>query len=190
VSHVTGEYRKALEPLVDKWNRTCPGSDSLTIAQMRSEITELIPEPSFAEDLRSKMVVCMPSEPVPAPKIIAKIESKTDLAAARSDPQLDMKATSACLNMDPQLALARLKTRVEPEIPREARAYFQNTQVPVRLKTRIDQSGNVTVTEVIGANIILNNVIRAAVEKWKFSTIVDFSGPRCVDTEILVMVGK
>ena len=39
VSHVTAEYRKALAPLVDNWNRTCPGSDSLTIAQMRGEIT-------------------------------------------------------------------------------------------------------------------------------------------------------
>jgi len=92
--------------------------------------------------------------------------------------------------MDPQLALARLKTRVEPEIPREARAYFQNAQVPVRLKTRIDQSGNVAVLDVTGTNVILNNSVRAAVEKWKFSPVMDASGPRCVDTEILVMVER
>ena len=134
------------------------------------------------------MMVCTPVEPTP-PKIIAKIESKTDLAAARWR-NLTQRQPVPCLAMDSQLALARLKTKVEPEIPREARAYFQNAQVPVRLKTRIDHSGNVTVTEVTGVNIILNNAIRAAVEKWKFSPIVDFSGIRCVDTEILVMVGK
>ena len=190
LGHVTAEYRKALTPLVDNWNHTCPGSDSLKIAQMRGEITELIPEPSFAEDLRSRMVVCTPVEP-PAPRIAAKIESKTDLAADKIDSQLGTKTKpTACLAMDPQLALARLKTKVEPEIPREARAYFQNAQIPVRLKTRIDHSGNVTVVEVIGVNIILNNAVRAAVEKWKFSPIVDSSGTRCVDTEILVMVGR
>ncbi len=92
--------------------------------------------------------------------------------------------------MDPQLALARLKTRVEPEIPREAHAYFQNSQIAIRLKTRIDQSGNVAVLEVNGTNVIINNSVRTAVEKWKFSPIVDASGPRCVDTEILVTVGR
>jgi hypothetical protein len=92
--------------------------------------------------------------------------------------------------MDPQLALARLKTKVEPEIPREARAYFQNTQIAIRLKTRIDQGGNVAVSEVNGTNVIINNSVRTAVEKWKFSPIVDASGPRCVDTEILVTVGR
>jgi tetratricopeptide (TPR) repeat protein len=188
--HVTAEYRKALTLLVDNWNSTCPGSDSLKITQMRSEIVELIPEPSFAPDLRSKMVVCTPVEP-PAPRIAAKIESKTDLAADKIDSQLGTKTKpTACLTMDPQLALARLKTKVEPEIPREARAYFQNAQIPVRLKTRIDHAGNATVVEVIGVNIILNNAVRAAVEKWKFSPIVDSSGTRCVDTEILVMIGR
>ena len=92
--------------------------------------------------------------------------------------------------MDPQLALARLKTKVEPEIPREARAYFQNSQIAIRLKTRIDLSGNVAVLEVNGTNVIINNSVRTAVEKWKFTPIVDASGPRCVDTEILVTVGR
>lgn len=191
ITHMTTEYRKVLTPLVDNWNRTCPGSDGLTIAQLRSQITELIPEPSFAEDIRSKMVPCTPTESV-GPRAVAKIESKTDLVGDRIDSRSETKASSnaGCLAMDPQLALARLKTRVEPEIPREARAYIQNSQVSVRLKARIDQSGNVTVSEVTGINIILNNSIRSAVEKWKFTPIVDMSGPRCVDTEIQVMVGR
>jgi tetratricopeptide (TPR) repeat protein len=192
MAHVTAEYRKALTPLVDNWNRTCPNNDAATIAQLRGQITELLPEPSFAADIRSKMITCTPPvEPPPAPKIVAKIESKTDLATDRIDTQLNPKPlNSACLTMDPQLALARLKTKVDPEIPREARAFIQNSQVPVRVKARIDVSGNVTVLDASGVNIIINNAIRAAVEKWKFSPIVDVSGPRCVETEILVMVGR
>jgi len=92
--------------------------------------------------------------------------------------------------MDSQLALTRLKTRVDPEIPREARAYIQNSQVAVRLKTRIDPAGNVSVLETSGTNVILNNSVRTAVERWKFVPTQDANGPRCVETEILVMIGK
>jgi tetratricopeptide (TPR) repeat protein len=193
VSHMTTEYRNALTPLVDTWNRNCLNSDAVTMAQMRSQITEMIPEPSFGEDIRSKMLTCVPVENPAVPRTVAKIESKTELPGNRIVGQPEPKppvATGSCLAMDPQLALTRLKTRVEPEIPREARAYIQNSQIAVRLKARIDQSGNVTVSEVNGINVILNNAIRAAVEKWKFSPIIDASGPRCVDTDILVMVGK
>jgi TonB family protein len=92
--------------------------------------------------------------------------------------------------MDSQLALARLKTRVDPEIPAASRAYLQNAQVTLKVKARIDESGNVTTTEVTGSNAILNNAVRSAVGRWKFSPMADKSGPRCVNTEIPVVMGK
>lgn len=187
MGQMTGEYRKALLPLVDNWNRTCPNADASTIAQMRTQITDLIPEPSFADDIRSKMVACTPVETATTPKPVAKIESKTELTG---DKIAGAAKPTGCLAMESQLALTRLKTKVDPEIPREARAYIQNSQVPVRVKARIDMSGNVTVSDVNGINVIINNAIRTAVEKWKFSPIVDLSGPRCVDTELLIMVGR
>ena len=192
ISHMATEYRNALTPMVENWNRNCMNSDASSLALMRSQITDLIPEPSFGEDIRSKMLTCVPMENSTVPRTVAKIESKTELPGNRTVSQSDLKlpAASGCLAMDPQLALTRLKSRVEPEIPREARAYIQNSQIAVKLKVRIDQSGSVAVTDVNGINVILNNAIRSAVEKWKFSPIIDSTGPRCVDTEILVMVGK
>jgi TonB family protein len=92
--------------------------------------------------------------------------------------------------MNSQLALARLKTRVDPEIPAGSRAYLQNTQVTLKVKARIDEGGNVTSTEVTGSNAILNNAVRNAVGRWKFSPISDKNGPRCVNTEIPVVMGK
>jgi len=56
-----------------------------------------------------------------------------------------------------------------------------------RAAAHVQSSGR---DEVNGTNVIINNSVRTAVEKWKFSPIVDASGPRCVDTEILVTVGR
>ena len=137
------------------------------------------------------MAACTVAESPAAPKVTARTESRTELTGNKIEAPRETKTNlGGCLPMDPQLALARLKTKVEPEIPREARAYFQNSQLTIRLKTRIDQSGNAAVLEVNGTNVIVNNSVRTAVEKWKFSPIVDASGPRCVDTEIMVIVGR
>jgi len=192
LTRVTTEYRKALVPMVESFSRSCS-------SQIRSQINELLPEPTFAEDLRSKMADCVaPAAPAvsaasaatgPAPKNV-KNDPKTELPSSKESVPSTASASSGCLAMDSQLALTRLKTRVDPEIPREARAYIQNSQVAVRLKTRIDPAGNVSVLETSGTNVILNNSVRTAVERWKFVPTQDANGPRCVETEILVMIGK
>jgi TonB family protein len=92
--------------------------------------------------------------------------------------------------METQLALTRLKMRVDPEIPPGGRAYLQNSQVTVKVKVKIDEAGSVTTLEVSGSNAMLNNAVRTAVEKWKFTPIADRNGPRCVNTEIPVVLGK
>jgi tetratricopeptide (TPR) repeat protein len=193
LTRVTTEYRKALVPLVESFSKSCS-------AQIRSQINELIPEPTFAEDLRSKMADCVvpnapaAATPASAPSAAApksaRSEPKPDLPSSKENVAGTTTAASGCIAMDSQLALLRLKTRVDPEIPREARAYIQNSQVAVRLKTRIDPAGNVSVLETSGTNVILNNSVRTAVERWKFTPTQDANGPRCVDTEILVMIGK
>jgi len=191
LNKVTTEYRKALAPMVENWNQVCSYSDASTVAQLRTQITDFLPEPNFGEDIRSRMASCTVAESPVAPKVAARTESRTELPGNKIEAPRETKTNlSGCLPMEPQLALARLKTKVEPDIPREARAYFQNSQISIRLKTRIDQGGNVAVLEVNGTNVIINNSVRTAVEKWKFSPIVDASGPRCVDTEILVTVGR
>jgi hypothetical protein len=193
LTRVTTEYRKALVPLVESFGRSCTAGDSARSGQIRSQINEMIPEPGFAEDLRSKLADCVAPAPsaVPAASTAATAPATAGKTAGKIENVPTTNSTSSgCLVMDWQLAYLRLKTRVEPEIPREARAYIQNSQVPVRLKTRIDLAGNVSVLETSGTNVILNNSVRTAVERWKFNPTQDVNGPRCVDTEILVMIGK
>jgi hypothetical protein len=87
--------------------------------------------------------------------------------------------------MQPQLALARLKTRVDPVMTTDLRNYFKNTgEFVVRVKARITETGDVNVTGMPEGNPILNNIVRNAVAQWKFTPIRDENGTRCVDTEI------
>jgi TonB family protein len=179
IGHVTREYRKALSPLVEAWILKCSTGDSAGTAQIRSQVSELLPEPAFAEDLQAQMKTCKSAEPS-APKV-ARLDSRTEPVVA---------APSSCLPMETQLALTRLKMRVDPEIPPGGRAYLQNSQVTVKVKVKIDEAGSVTTLEVSGSNAMLNNAVRTAVEKWKFTPIADRNGPRCVNTEIPVVLGK
>jgi len=186
VAQVTGEYRKALSSLVDTWSRACSNNDAAKMAEARNQARELVPEPSFGEDVRSKMDSCVaPAAPqVVEPKIAAVIDSKADRM-----PDIPLPK-AGCFQMEPALALSRLKTKVEPEISAQVRNFIQNQQVTVRVKTRIDENGNATVSDVAGSNAIVNNTVRAAVEKWKFVPAVDQNGPRCVLTEILFVLSK
>jgi len=56
------------------------------------------------------------------------------------------------------------------------------------VKARISENGDVTVTGMPEGNPIVNNVIRSAVAQWKFAPIRDSGGPRCVDTEIPILI--
>jgi TonB family protein len=69
------------------------------------------------------------------------------------------------------------------------RGFMRNSQISVRLKAKIDEQGNVTVLDAQGENVAVNNAVKAAVERWKFAPAVDQTGPRCVDTEIPIIVG-
>jgi len=157
LSHMNAEYRKTLSSLVESWNRTCPTRDTATMDSLRKQISELLPEPSFGEDIRAQMTNC--------------------------------KKPEGCVQMSAQLALTRLKVRVNPEISQTLRGFMRNSQVAVRLKTRIDETGNVTVLDAQGENVAVNNAVRNAVERWKFAPAVDQTGPRCVETEIPIIVG-
>jgi hypothetical protein len=93
-----------------------------------------------------------------------------------------------CLPMNSQLILARLKTRVDPEIPASLQTFLRRAPVTVRVQARVDEKGDVIVGDAQGANPALNVAIRNAVERWKFTPVLDADGPRCVDTEIPVVI--
>ena len=76
---------------------------------------------------------------------------------------------------------------MDPVFNNEIRLYLRaNPQVVVRVKARINENGDVTVTGMPDGNPILNTAVREAVKQWKFAPVRDDTGPRCVDTEIVL----
>ena len=137
------------------------------MSALRGRISELLPEPSFGEDLRAQMVSCDETK-----------NANIDIA-----PKGDNDGT--CLTMQSQLAMTRLRSRVDPAITGELRLYLKiNPQAVVRVKARINEAGDVAVTGITDGNPLLNSAVRGAVTQWKFTPVRDDSGPRCVDTEI------
>jgi tetratricopeptide (TPR) repeat protein len=200
-AYVTGEYRKLLSGLVEKSNRSCLANDRAEINSIRAQISDMLPEASFGADIRGKLTPC----PEPKPVVPTAVAEAANPPAAQPAPARDAvkppttttTATPApspapantCVEMQPQLALTRLKTRVDPIITSDVRNYLKNTaQVIVRVKARISETGDVTVSGTPEGNPILNNVVRNAVAEWKFAPIRDQNGPRCVDTEIPIIM--
>jgi TonB family protein len=123
-------------------------------------------------------------QPEPRPAIAAEAKPEP-----RSVPLVG--TSTQCLQLDYRVAMTRLiaKSKVDPEIPREARPYIQGGTVTVRVRVRIDEAGNVASTDTPGGNPMFNNAVRNAVERWKFTPALDASGPRCVDTDIPMVIG-
>jgi tetratricopeptide (TPR) repeat protein len=156
ITQAKTEYRKALTGMVESFNKACMSGDANNMNDIGTQISQMLPEPTFADDIRGRMTTC----------------TKT-----------------GCLVMSSPLAMARLKTRVNPEISPALQNFIRGSQVTVRVKARIDETGNVTVSDAQGTNPSVNTAVRAAVEKWKFSPIIDQNGSRCVDTEIPIVIG-
>ena len=209
------EYRKALDPLVESFNKACASGDMSKGDEIREQISELIPEPSFGADLRSKMVTCTPPPPPllpvtppvattpPSDNRVAKLDPKSSATSPKAEPKSSAPAATKanasgsksvsskpCFQMDSQLALHRLKQRVEPTFTPQALSYLTNNQVTVNVKARIEENGNVTVIGATGANALVSNAVRSAVELWKFTPAMDENGARCVETEIPIVISR
>jgi tetratricopeptide (TPR) repeat protein len=155
IADARNEYRAALTKLVEAWNQACMHDDGATMNKVKADMADMLPDPSFGEDIRERMTTCM---------------------------------KSGCLQMTSVLAMARLKTRVNPELSPALQSFMHGSQVTVRVKTRIDEAGNVTVSNTEGGNPTINAAVRTAVEKWKFTPIIDAAGARCVETEIPIFL--
>ena len=102
--------------------------------------------------------------------------------------QMTTCAKKGCLQMEAPLALIRLKTRVDPEIPSAYQNFLRHSPVSVRVQIRIDEKGDVVAGEAHGSNRAITEAIRTAVARWKFTPIMMQDGPRCVDTEIPIVI--
>jgi hypothetical protein len=90
--------------------------------------------------------------------------------------------------MTPQLALTRLKTRVDPQFSPYIVSLMKDSPVTVRVKTKISEAGDTAAGDLNGGNALLYDSIRAAVNQWKFSPAIVQGEARCVDTEIPIVL--
>ena len=102
--------------------------------------------------------------------------------------QMQPCTKKGCMSVTTQLALARLKTQVNPLVPPAFQDFVRRGPVTIHVKARIDEKGDVSVQDAQGSVQGLNEVVRGAVEHWKFAPIMDQSGPRCADTDIPVVI--
>jgi hypothetical protein len=97
-------------------------------------------------------------------------------------------APVGCVPMNAQLALARLRNRVDPQFTSVMIAQLRLASVTVRVKARISENGDVEANDLQGGNPLLYGPIREAVQQWKFSPIVMQGQTRCVETEIPIVI--
>jgi hypothetical protein len=96
---------------------------------------------------------------------------------------------SGCVSMQSQILLTRIKKRVDIQISNELRTFLRNSsQVVVKVKARISETGDTTVTGISDGNPLLTHAVRSAVSEWKFTPVFYQTGPRCVDTEIPISI--
>lgn len=124
------------------------------------------------EDVRVRINSMLP-EPTFAEDILAKIKTCTP---------------TGCVQMNSQLALARLRSRVDPQFTSFITSQLKASSVTVRIKARINENGDVTASEPQGGNPLLYPGIRDAIQKWKFSPTLIQGQARCVDTEIPLVI--
>ncbi|PYS53312.1 MAG: hypothetical protein DMG13_13280 [Acidobacteria bacterium] len=209
MNQMQAEYRKTLSTLVQSWKRACASNDAASMETARRQISELLPEPSIGADLVAQTTTCTNSgdnsskntnttgttsdtgssttaTPVTAPAapVTARPATPNDIIAVSPN------TTRQCLQMGAQLSLTRLKVRVNPVIPPALQDFLRHAPVTVRVKARIDEKGDVTVSNTQGSNSAFNDAVRVAVERWKFLPTVDQNGPRCVETELPIVLNS
>jgi Tfp pilus assembly protein PilF len=176
LEQIRAEYRKAVVSKVASWNQSCSTRTSGALDALRQEANGLLPNPTLAADLLSGLVPCVPE---------VNAANAAGAASANSSPVLP--AAQGCLQMTSQLAMTRIKTRVNPDIPPNR---LPIGSIEMRVKVRIDEDGNVAVNGVEGSNFYINESMRVSVEKWKFLPALTDDQRRCVETEIPVVLTR
>jgi len=93
-----------------------------------------------------------------------------------------------CIQVESQLALTRLKTRVDPVLSPDLKSQVKMFPVRMVIKARISEQGDVVSHELQGGHPALYRVVSTAVSRWKFSPAITKDGPRCVETEIPLII--
>jgi tetratricopeptide (TPR) repeat protein len=92
-----------------------------------------------------------------------------------------------CVRMDVEMAMLRLTKSNQPEIPLALQKSLDHART-VQVESRIEENGDVAVLAVRGENTAINDVVRSAVEKWKFSPAIVENEKRCVETVFPIVI--
>jgi hypothetical protein len=113
-----------------------------------------------------------------------------DPAMARDlTDQMTGCSAKLCVRMDVELAMLRMKSGNQPQIPPGLQKTLDNARArTVRVESRIEENGDVSVLTVLGENTAINNIVRSAVEKWKFSPTILENETRCVETVFPIVI--
>jgi tetratricopeptide (TPR) repeat protein len=105
---------------------------------------------------------------------------------------MDQMATCSaqpCVRMDVEVAMLRVKSSNQPAIPPALQRFLDNARTrTVRVEARIEENGDVAVLAVLGETMAINDVVRSAVEKWKFSPAIVENKTRCVETVFPIVI--
>jgi len=104
---------------------------------------------------------------------------------------MDQMATCSaqpCVRMDVEMAMVRVKSSNQPDIPQVLQRSLDNRARTVRVEARIEENGDVAVLTVLGENTAINDVVRSAVEKWKFAPAIIKNETRCVETVFPIVI--
>ena len=125
----------------------------------------------------------MESIPQQLPEHLADASLGEDLLS-----QMKPCVKKGCMPITTQLALARLKVQVNPTLTPVLHDLLRRGPVTVHVKSRIDENGEVAVLDTQGFSPMLNDAVRSAVLRWKFSPVMDDKGPRCAEVDIPVII--
>jgi len=158
-----------------------PAAINQVRAEYRKTLTDLVEswneacannDASTMEKIRLRVTELLP-EPSIGEDILAKMTTCT---------------STGCIQMNPQLALARLRSRVDPDFSPTVRSQIKVSPITVRVKLRISATGDVSASEPQGGNALLYSALLNAVDRWKFSPAIVQGEARCVDTEIPIVI--
>jgi hypothetical protein len=162
-----------------------PLSTSQTVDEVRLEYRRTL---SNLAD--SWILACTNDDTNKMDEIRSRVDALLPEPSFAEDIQARMKSCvhTRCIQMTSQLALTRLKNRVDPQFPPYTRSMMKESPVTVRVKAKISEGGDTVATELNGGNALLYDGVRAAVDQWKFSPAIVQGEARCVDTEIPIVL--
>jgi hypothetical protein len=104
----------------------------------------------------------------------------------------DMKCEKTfCSWTETTAAMTHVVNRVEPVLPAEVRRSIAASLPTIAYAhVRVDETGSVEVIETQGINAGLRDVIRNAVEQWKFAPAAYGEPHRCTETIIPVVIPR